>query len=125
VECRRCGTTLEEGDRFCGDCGAPVGACPSCGTPLTPGKRFCRACGTALAEVAFAAAISSLREHSTPYHLAHGLLDQAAHLLRTNEDEAAAAAISEAADIGERLRCRPLLDRADTFQPARPQTAAS
>jgi|SRR5580704_7132752 hypothetical protein len=77
------------------------------------------------AAVAFAAAISSLREQSTPYHLAHGLLDHAAHLLRTDEDEAAAAAISEAADIGERLRCRPLLDRADTFQPARPRTAAS
>ena len=51
MECRRCGTTLEEGDRFCGDCGAPVGACPSCGAPLTPGKRFCRACGATLAEV--------------------------------------------------------------------------
>ena len=77
------------------------------------------------AAVAFAAAISSLREQSTPYHLAHGLLDHAAYLLRTDEDEAAAAAISEAADIGERLRCTPLLDRADTLQPARPRTAAS
>jgi hypothetical protein len=77
------------------------------------------------AAVAFAAAISSLREQSTPYHLAHGLLDHAAHLLRTDEEEAAVAAISEAADIGERLRCRPLLDRADTFQLARPRTAAS
>ena len=77
------------------------------------------------AAVAFAAAISTLREQSTPYHLAHGLLDHAAYLLRTDEDEAAAAAISEAADIGERLGCTPLLDRADTFQPARPRTAAS
>src|SRR5580704_16656191 len=37
---------MGEGDRFCGDCGAAVGACPSCGEPLTPGKRFCRACGS-------------------------------------------------------------------------------
>jgi len=77
------------------------------------------------AAVAWAAAISSLREQSTPYHLAHGLLDHAAQLLRTDEDEAAAAAIDEAAGIGERLRCRPLLDRADTIQPARSRTAAS
>src|SRR3984957_789184 len=41
---------MGEGDRFCGDCGAAVGACPSCGEPLTPGKRFCRACGSPAAE---------------------------------------------------------------------------
>jgi len=41
-----------------------------------------------------------------------------------HEDEAAAAAIGEAADIGERLRCRPLLDRAEAIQPARPRIAA-
>src|SRR5215470_8598798 len=49
--CGRCGATLEEGDRFCGDCGAAVGGCPSCGQPLTAGKRFCRGCGAALGEV--------------------------------------------------------------------------
>jgi class 3 adenylate cyclase/predicted ATPase len=52
VGCVRCGATLEDGDRFCADCGAPVGGCPSCGAPLTPGKRFCRACGFALADIA-------------------------------------------------------------------------
>src|ERR1700723_1372723 len=41
---------MGEGDRFCGDCGAAVGACLSCGEPLTPGKRFCRACGSPAAE---------------------------------------------------------------------------
>ena len=49
--CGRCGATLEEGDRFCGHCGAPVGGCPSCGAPVIAGHRFCRACGAALAEV--------------------------------------------------------------------------
>jgi len=74
---------------------------------------------------AFAAAITGLRQHSTPYHLAHGLLDYAACLLRTREDEAAQAAIGEAAGVAQRLRCQPLLDRADTIQPTRPRTAAS
>ena len=40
----------------------------------------------------FAAAITGLRELSTPYHLAHGLLDYAAVLSRRGETEAAAAA---------------------------------
>jgi hypothetical protein len=74
---------------------------------------------------AFTAAISGLRELSTPYHLAHGLLDHAGYLTRLGETEAAAAAISEAAGIAARLGCQPLLDRADTIQPARPRTAAS
>ena len=50
---------------------------------------------------AFAAAISGLRQHSTPYHLAHGLLDHAAHLSHCGDDQAAAAAASEAADIAQ------------------------
>jgi adenylate/guanylate cyclase family protein len=77
------------------------------------------------AAAAFAAAITSLREQSTPYHLAHGLLDHAVYLQGTDEDEAAAAAIDEAAGVGERLRCQPLLDRVETIQPARSRTAAS
>jgi class 3 adenylate cyclase/tetratricopeptide (TPR) repeat protein len=60
----------------------------------------------------FAAAIASLRERSTPYHLAHGLLDHAQHLSRWGDADAAAAAAGEARDIGFRLRCQPLLDRA-------------
>jgi class 3 adenylate cyclase/tetratricopeptide (TPR) repeat protein len=57
---------------------------------------------------AFTAAIGGLRERSTPYHLAHGLLDYAHHL----DSEAAEAAIGEAREIAARLRCQPLLDRA-------------
>ena len=64
------------------------------------------------ATTAFASAISRLREHSTPYHLAHGLLDQAQHLARLDDSDAAAAAIEEARDIARRLHCQPLLDRA-------------
>ena len=81
--------------------------------------------GTPEAGAAFAAAITGLRQHSTPYHLAHGLLDHAGYLTRLDDAEAAAAAIGEAAGIARRLGCQPLLDRAETIQPARPRTAAS
>ncbi len=73
----------------------------------------------------FAAAVTGLRERSTPYHLAHGLLDHAQHLTRTGDAEAAGAAIGEAVGIAQRLRCQPLLDRAESTQPARSRTAAS
>jgi len=79
----------------------------------------------ALVAAAFAAAITGLRQHSTPYHLAHGLLDHASHLLRLDDDEVARTAIGEARGIAQQLRCQPLLDRAETIQPARPRTAAS
>ncbi len=64
------------------------------------------------AAVSFTAAIISLRAQSTPYHLAHGLLDHAEYLLRAGGAEAATAAVEEARDIACRLRCQPLLDRA-------------
>jgi hypothetical protein len=63
----------------------------------------------------------------TPYHLAHGLLDHARYLLAhadadadaDADAEAEALALDEARDIGHRLRCSPLLDRAE--DPARAQ----
>ncbi|MFY9934349.1 MAG: hypothetical protein WAK82_40720, partial [Streptosporangiaceae bacterium] len=73
---------------------------------------------------AFAAAITGLREHSTPYHLAHGLLDQAGYLIGRGDDSAAAAAVTEARDIGQRLRCQPLLDRAAAMTPEEPRISA-
>ncbi len=74
---------------------------------------------------AFTVAITALRQHSTPYHLAHGLFDHAARLLRTGDEEAASAAADEARGIAQRLRCQPLLDRADIAQPASSRAAAS
>ena len=68
-----------------------------------------------LAAVGFEAAITSLRERSTPYHLAHGLLDHAEYLAGHGDTAAAALAIEEARDIARRLRCQPLLDRADAL----------
>jgi predicted ATPase/class 3 adenylate cyclase len=60
---------------------------------------------------AFAAAIAGLREQSTPYHLAQGLLDHAQYLA-LHDPEAAYAALGEARDIAARLSCQMLLDRA-------------
>jgi class 3 adenylate cyclase/tetratricopeptide (TPR) repeat protein len=70
------------------------------------------------AAASFATAISTLRRLSPPYHLAHGLLDQAEHLIRLGDADAAALAVNEGSDIGRSLRCQPLLDRAATVTPA-------
>jgi tetratricopeptide (TPR) repeat protein len=84
--------------------------------------RLADSSGSADASALFAAAITSLREHGTPYHLAHGLLDHAGHLLRAGDATAAARAIAEARDIGIRLRCPPLLDRTAQNAPVKPAT---
>jgi AAA ATPase domain len=76
------------------------------------------------AAAAFAAAIGSLREQSTPYHLGHGLLDHAGYLTGVHDAEAAARALGEARDIAGRLRCGPLLDRAVDLTPAAPALSA-
>ncbi len=63
----------------------------------------------------FASAIAAMRGTSPPHLLAHGLLDHA-RLLATHGDRAgAAAAVDEAREIGERLGCRPVLDRAEAL----------
>jgi hypothetical protein len=80
--------------------------------------------GDQAAAACFAAAISSLRELSTPYHLAHGLLDHAEHLTSLHDTDAAALATSEARDIARALRCQPLLDRAGDVMPADPRVRA-
>jgi class 3 adenylate cyclase/predicted ATPase len=76
------------------------------------------------ADAAFAAAIASLRQQSTPYHLAHGLLDHAEHLLGRGDAEGAAAAIEESRGIGTGLHCGPLLTRADAIEHAKPRIPA-
>jgi hypothetical protein len=65
-----------------------------------------------------------LRESGTPYHLAHGLLDQAEHLAR-QADEAASLAVEEARRIADRLRCQPLLDRIEAMKTPQPRTTAA
>jgi class 3 adenylate cyclase len=77
------------------------------------------------AGAAFIAAIAGLRQDSTPYHLAHGLLDHAAHQAAQGDAQAVAAAISEARGIAARLGCQPLQDRAASMTPAGIQLPAS
>ena len=70
--------------------------------------------GDPAAAAAFAAAISGLREQSTPYHLAHGLLDHAQHSAAWATPMPPRLAIDEARDIARSLGCQPLLDRRTT-----------
>jgi hypothetical protein len=63
----------------------------------------------------FIAAIEALRSSSTPYHLAHGLLDHAAFLAAGADRAAAERAVAEARSIASALGCRPLLVRADAL----------
>jgi class 3 adenylate cyclase len=86
--------------------------------------RLMAAKGDPGADVALTAAIAGLRQHSTPYHLAHGLLDHAAYLVPRGEGGPAAAAIAEARDIAARLGCQPLLDRAASMTPAGTRVSA-
>jgi class 3 adenylate cyclase/predicted ATPase len=80
--------------------------------------------GDQAAAACLAAAITSLRELSTPYHLAYGLLDDAGYLVRLGDADAAASAIEEARAIAGHLHCQPLLDRAADLTPAGPLVPA-
>ena len=69
------------------------------------------AAGDGDAAVSFAAAIKSLRDQSTPYHLAHGLLDHAEFLVRaadaaSDADLASAAAGADLASAAPALTSR-------------------
>src|SRR5437762_5080612 len=49
MRCSRCHAENPAGTKFCGHCGAPLGAaCPSCGAGNPPGHRFCGQCGASL-----------------------------------------------------------------------------
>src|SRR6266700_3169763 len=52
VSCPKCGNQVQQGARFCPNCGAtmapPAAAtipCPECGKPVTAGAKFCPECG--------------------------------------------------------------------------------
>lgn len=48
MRCPNCEAEVSEGEKFCPQCGVPMGAmarCPHCGAALLPGERFCGECG--------------------------------------------------------------------------------
>ena len=50
MNCSKCGSAVQAGDKFCANCGAPVGVlyCPGCGSQVTAGASFCANCGKSL-----------------------------------------------------------------------------
>jgi tetratricopeptide (TPR) repeat protein len=74
--------------------------------------RLAAAEGNTEADAQFGDAIAALRLRSTPYHLAHGLLDFAEYLHATDRAPQAQPLVAEATEIAQRLGARPVLDRA-------------
>src|SRR5271155_6171426 len=72
MRCSNCKTENPPGQKFCGDCGAPLAnTCPKCGADNPVGQRFCGECGTALGASAAAASAkkandSRIRVTDTP-----------------------------------------------------------
>jgi class 3 adenylate cyclase len=51
VTCSSCGTQNPPGQKFCGECGAPLAAlCSSCGAQNPPEQKFCGECGSPLTD---------------------------------------------------------------------------
>jgi class 3 adenylate cyclase/tetratricopeptide (TPR) repeat protein len=73
----------------------------------------------------FATAIAMLRSLSTPYHLAHGLIDQAERLTGGGDVTGAGVALDEAGAIARTLGCQPLLDRISQFDGTSVRSEAS
>jgi len=77
------------------------------------------------AGVAFDAATQAFRELGYPYHLAVGLLDHAKHLATIGDTATAHQFADEAEVIAQRLRARPLIDRAQGLSTLPDATLAS
>ena len=51
LKCPNCGAMVQQGTKFCSECGHPVGGkavCPKCGYENEAGTKFCGECGTKL-----------------------------------------------------------------------------
>jgi predicted nucleic acid-binding Zn ribbon protein len=48
MRCANCEAEIPDGEKFCPQCGVPIGIverCPHCGAALLPGEQFCGECG--------------------------------------------------------------------------------
>ena len=72
--CPRCGKEVEEGDKFCRYCGAPIEHiketevtevgkrfCPRCGKEVEEGDKFCSSCGARIGEISMEKADAGAR----------------------------------------------------------------
>ncbi len=69
MRCPSCDHDNREGQKFCGECGAPLALrCPHCGTPYEAGEKFCGECGASLAESAkpILSSVEGLKSQSSP-----------------------------------------------------------
>lgn len=66
---------------------------------------------------AFVAAVASLRQGGTPYHLGHGLVDFATYVA-TTDPARADALLGEAQQIAEQLKCVPIERRVAALRKA-------
>jgi class 3 adenylate cyclase/tetratricopeptide (TPR) repeat protein len=92
-------------------------------------RKLARARLTAVADAdqgaaALTAAVVAARQVGSRYHLAHALLDQAAHLWNIGDGVAAGAAADEAGAIAAQLRAGPLLRRAEKISAVRTAVSA-
>ncbi len=73
--CAGCGHDNAAGQKFCGECGAPLALrCGVCGSSNPHGQKFCGDCGRPLAAGAPAAPRFASPEEYTPKHLAERIL---------------------------------------------------
>lgn len=69
--CPKCGSTINEGTKFCGKCGTAIenlragSTCPQCGKPYTPGTLFCGGCGTAVNSPVTGTTVLQTQQYST------------------------------------------------------------
>jgi class 3 adenylate cyclase/tetratricopeptide (TPR) repeat protein len=79
MRCAKCGCENPESQRFCGDCGSPLGnRCARCGAENPAGQKFCGDCGadlsqpTAAPRSAESAAAPVVGEHGEPQEVPKG-----------------------------------------------------
>jgi hypothetical protein len=69
-QCQDCGTMLEAGSRFCGECGGQlrvrIPQCSGCGIALEPQAKFCGECGTRRIPDANSVGITEAQFESVP-----------------------------------------------------------